>query len=110
SMQAFQTYSFPLKQGSHTPALLMVLNITLTHTRHMFFMTANKEEEVESNIDQFNDSYARNTTAKELKDILEQMSKKHNFDSTQCPDTITKITERIQERASSGYETPIGWL
>lgn len=76
----------------------------------MFFMTANKQEEVESNLDQFNDSYARDTTANELKDILEQMSKKHNFDSSQCPDTITKITVRIQERASSGYETPIGWL
>lgn len=86
------------------------LNITLTQTRHMFFMTANKEEEVESTLDQFNDSYARDTTANELKDIFEQMSKKHNFNSSQCAETMTKITERIQERASSGYETPIGWL
>lgn len=86
------------------------IEIKLTETRHMFFMTANKQEEVKSNLDQFNDSYARDTTAKELKDILEQMSKKHNFDSSQCPDTITKFTKRIQERASFGYETPIGWL
>ena len=88
----------------------LVLNITLTRTRHMFFMTANKEEEVKSDLDEFNDSYARDTTANEIKDILERMSEEHNFDSTQSPDTITKITERIQERASSGYETPIGWL
>lgn len=35
----------------------------------MFFMTASKKEEVESNLDQFNDSYARDTTVDELKDV-----------------------------------------
>ena len=38
------------------------------------------------------------------------MSKSHNFDSSQCPDSVTKITEHIQERADSGYEIPPGWL
>lgn len=109
-MQVFQTFYSLLKQGSHTHTLLLVLNKILTQTRHMFFMTANKEEEVGSNLDQFNDSYARDTTANELKDILEQMCKQHSFDSSQCPNTINKITERVQERASTGYEIPIGWL
>ena len=35
----------------------------------MFFTTACKQEEVDSNIDQFNDSYTRNTTTDELKDV-----------------------------------------
>lgn len=35
----------------------------------MFFTTEGKQEETESNIDQFNDSYARDTTVDELKDV-----------------------------------------
>ena len=38
------------------------------------------------------------------------MSKSHNFDSSQCPESVTKITGHIQERAESGYEIPPGWL
>lgn len=38
------------------------------------------------------------------------MSKSHQFDSSQCSDSITRITERIQERADSGFEIPAGWL
>lgn len=38
------------------------------------------------------------------------MSKSKQFDSSQCPDSITRITERIQERADSGFEIPAGWL
>lgn len=37
--------------------------------RHMFFMTQGKEEEVTANTDQFMDSYARDTTVDELKDV-----------------------------------------
>lgn len=38
------------------------------------------------------------------------MTKQHHFDSTQCPDTISRITVHIQERADSGFELPRGWL
>lgn len=38
------------------------------------------------------------------------MSKSRDVDSSQCPDSITKITEHIQERADSGYQIPPGWL
>ena len=38
------------------------------------------------------------------------MSKSHNFDSSQCPESVNKITGHIQERAESGYEIPPGWL
>jgi DNA ligase-4 len=35
----------------------------------MFFATPRKQEEVASNVDQFGDSYARNTTSEELGDV-----------------------------------------
>mgnify|MGYP002718185971 FL=1 len=35
----------------------------------MFFMTEEKEEEVAANVDKFMDSYARDTTVNELKDV-----------------------------------------
>lgn len=38
------------------------------------------------------------------------MTKQHHFDSTQCPDTIRRITDRVQERAYSSFELPRGWL
>lgn len=38
------------------------------------------------------------------------MTKQHHFDSTQCPDAIKRITDRVQERTYSGFELPRGWL
>ena len=38
------------------------------------------------------------------------MSKSHNFDSSQCPESVAKITGHIQDHAESGYEIPRGWL
>lgn len=35
----------------------------------MFFMTEDNEEEVAANVDKFMDSYARDTTVDELKDV-----------------------------------------
>lgn len=37
--------------------------------RHMFFMREDEEEEVVANVDQFMDSYARDTTVEELKEV-----------------------------------------
>lgn len=35
----------------------------------MFFATPGKHDEVASNVDQFGDSYARDTTSEELSDV-----------------------------------------
>jgi hypothetical protein len=43
--------------------------ISIDFYRHMFFMTEEKEEEVAANVDKFMDSYARDTTVNELKDV-----------------------------------------
>lgn len=43
----------------------------------MFFITEGNREEIESNIDQYNDSYARDTTKDELKDVCSQLIRLH---------------------------------
>ncbi|KAB8068426.1 ATP dependent DNA ligase domain-containing protein [Aspergillus leporis] len=78
--------------------------------KHIFFAPEGKKEEIEDGVDQFNDSYARNTSPDELKDTLEQMSKDHHFDISQCSEAVRKLNERIQEKANSGWEMPSGWL
>lgn len=38
-------------------------------SRHMFFVTEDREDEITANVDKFADSYARDTTMDELKDV-----------------------------------------
>jgi DNA ligase-4 len=38
------------------------------------------------------------------------MTKEHHFDISQCPESVAKLIERIQERVNSGHEAPCGWL
>ncbi|KAJ0425510.1 hypothetical protein BJY00DRAFT_181990 [Aspergillus carlsbadensis] len=78
--------------------------------RHMFFTTKDKEEGVVGNIDQFNDSYTRDTTVEELQDLLKQMGKDHKSNKTASHETIEKLTESIQERTDAGWTLPLGWL
>ncbi|KAL5364118.1 putative DNA ligase [Aspergillus floccosus] len=78
--------------------------------RHMFFTTKAKEEEIMASLDPYNDSFARDITSEELAEILKQMRKEHDFDASQNTEAIDKLTERIQEKASSGPEAPLGWL
>ena len=42
---------------------------TNTTQRHIFFATKDREEEAAANVDRFNDSYARDTTKEELRDV-----------------------------------------
>ncbi|CAL5871082.1 uncharacterized protein PFLUO_LOCUS5328 [Penicillium psychrofluorescens] len=79
--------------------------------RHMFFMTQGKEEEVTANTDQFMDSYARDTTVDELKDILKQMEESQDQATISAePHALHKVEARIQERVDLGYTVPCGWL
>ncbi|KAL2853726.1 ATP dependent DNA ligase domain-containing protein [Aspergillus pseudodeflectus] len=78
--------------------------------RHMFFTTKDKEEVVAGNIDQFNDSYARDTTIEELQGLLTQMGKGHKGNRTANHEAIEKLTESIQERTDAGWTVPLGWL
>ncbi|CAI7664816.1 unnamed protein product [Penicillium glandicola] len=79
--------------------------------RHMFFMTEDKEEEVAANVDKFMDSYARDTTVDELKEIFEQMEQKQEQpDHAPDPETVQRIEARIQDKVNAGYTAPRGWL
>ncbi|KAE8353016.1 DNA ligase 4 [Aspergillus coremiiformis] len=78
--------------------------------RHIFFATEDKKEEIASSVDRFQDSYARNTTSDELREILKQMGKDDPFDISQHPEVARKLIERIQEKVNAGWEMPSGWL
>ncbi|PWY84944.1 putative DNA ligase [Aspergillus heteromorphus CBS 117.55] len=94
--------------------------------RHMFFTTPEKEDEVAASLDQFKDSYSRNVTKDELREVcamchvpcatrspgqsLTKMSEEHGFDASQHGDAIQKLRESVHEQADAGWELPCGWL
>ncbi|KAF9894601.1 DNA ligase (ATP) [Aspergillus nanangensis] len=78
--------------------------------KHMFFTTVSKQEEIEASLDQFNDSYSRDSTTEEVRSILEQMSKNHQVDATQNIGAVHKLAERIHEQASDLPGALPGWL
>lgn len=43
--------------------------LILTNYRHMFFTMEDQDEDIKLNVDQFMDSYARDTTVDELKEV-----------------------------------------
>ncbi|RDW62969.1 DNA ligase (ATP) DNL4 [Aspergillus mulundensis] len=77
--------------------------------RHMFFTTKDKEEIVAGSLDQFNDSYTRNTSIDELRTLLDQMANEKG-NSSCSPEAINKVSERIQEKVDSGWTMPCGWV
>ncbi|KXG47410.1 Nucleic acid-binding, OB-fold [Penicillium griseofulvum] len=79
--------------------------------RHMFFMTEDKEEEVAANVDKFMDSYARDTTVDELKEIFKQMEENpEQPDQIPDPETVHRVEALIQDKVNAGYTAPRGWL
>ncbi|KAL4919726.1 hypothetical protein BDW62DRAFT_32808 [Aspergillus aurantiobrunneus] len=78
--------------------------------KHMFFTTKDKEETVSANLDQFSDSYARDTTVEELRGLLEHMGKTQEGSGTCSPEAIEKLTEHIQEKVDAGWTMPSGWV
>ncbi|KAL4948821.1 ATP dependent DNA ligase domain-containing protein [Aspergillus filifer] len=78
--------------------------------KHMFFTTKDKEETVSESHDQFNDSYARDTTVEELRELLEQMGKNRKGKKNSSPEAIERLTGRIQEKVDVGWTLPPGWL
>ncbi|OOF97481.1 hypothetical protein ASPCADRAFT_206313 [Aspergillus carbonarius ITEM 5010] len=78
--------------------------------RHMFFTTPEKEAEVATSLDQFNDSYTRDVTKEELSALLEKMSKDNKVDASQGAGATEKLREAVQEKVDAGWELPCGWL
>ncbi|KAJ5279436.1 Nucleic acid-binding OB-fold [Penicillium angulare] len=78
---------------------------------HMFFVMEDRNDEIEINVDQFSDSYARDTNVDELKEILENMA--NDSKNTTVPiysPALHKIEGHIQDKIDSGYTAPCGWL
>ncbi|KAF7720307.1 DNA ligase [Penicillium ucsense] len=79
--------------------------------RHLFFGLEGYEEEIKSNIDRFSDSYARDITVDELREIMDRMPV--SDDPTQRAPTYQsahKIEAHIQGKIDAGYAVPRGWL
>ena len=92
----------------------------------MFFTTKDKEETLSESHDQFNDSYVRDTTVEELREVstsyavmsqcanpaqlLEKMGKNRKGKTKSNPEAIEKLTGRIQEKVDAGWTLPPGWL
>ncbi|KAJ6144496.1 hypothetical protein N7470_008391 [Penicillium chermesinum] len=76
--------------------------------RHMFYTVEGREDKIRMNVDQFSDSFARDTNVDELKKIFSRMRSEGN--DTIGGDALRRIEEQIQERVNSGYTVPCGWL
>lgn len=50
---------------------------------HVFYIKEGDEEEIEGNTDQYGDSYTRDITAEELKELVKKMGKNKNIDESE---------------------------
>jgi hypothetical protein len=51
-------------------AVVWQATVNSPYVRHMFFIKDDSKEEISGNVDQFMDSYARNTSAVELNEVV----------------------------------------
>ncbi|EEP80221.1 conserved hypothetical protein [Uncinocarpus reesii 1704] len=76
--------------------------------RHMYFTVKGQEQEISSNVDQYSDSYVRDTTTKELTKLLASMPAISNLSASR----ISKIEDQMQsrhEQEGTFHDLP-GWL
>ena len=73
--------------------------------KHMFFTTPDSEPRVEAAIDEYNDSFARDVTIDELKQIFDSMptTSKHNFNATEFRSDLSTHDHEL------GGDLP-GWI
>ena len=67
-MQGFRIYYYRSSLGKSSIVEIIACEI-LTLYRHMFFTVEGREDEIRMNVDQFSDSFARDTDADELKEV-----------------------------------------
>jgi DNA ligase-4 len=63
------TLLLPLEPRYVHPYLEIAVTESENFCRHMFFIKDDQQDEIEDNVDKFNDSYARDTTVEELKEV-----------------------------------------
>jgi DNA ligase-4 len=74
--------------------------------RHMFFVAPDEEEDIKHNVDEFGDSYARDVSGEELKEIFEAMGKMEIPRQGQSAD---EFVEQLREHGHNLREVK-GWL
>jgi len=80
--------------------------------RHMFFTKVDQKDEITKNVDEYGDSYARSTTAEELKELLDNMSTNQKKIK---PQEVTAVVDRLLDRFQNsgdleGANPSPGWL
>ncbi|KAK2790473.1 DNA ligase (ATP) [Emmonsiellopsis sp. PD_33] len=81
--------------------------------KHMFFTTADQEEEIADNVDKYSDSYARDVDVSELKKLLDSMPAVTNL----TPSKISQLSQQLNDHHITNHQespTPFsnspGWL
>ncbi|KAJ6119705.1 DNA ligase 4 [Penicillium sp. IBT 18751x] len=70
-----------------------------------------RDEDININVDPFDDSYARDTSVDELKEILNRMETTQPQNNIPLdPHTLHKVESHLQAKIDSGYTAPYGWL
>ncbi|KAK2865386.1 hypothetical protein FQN49_003633, partial [Arthroderma sp. PD_2] len=75
--------------------------------RHMFFTTEDQKEEINGNVDEYSDSFARNTTMVELKEILMKMPVTPSIPAQQRSSLMSSLA--MDHPQDAIYNVP-GWL
>ncbi|KAJ9231272.1 hypothetical protein DTO166G5_6894 [Paecilomyces variotii] len=78
--------------------------------RHMFFTKDDEKEAIAQNIDAFGDSYARDTSVEELREIFNQMKTPENVKSSQISRLLDQLDVQVQESSPGDAAVPCGWL
>ncbi|KAL2221804.1 putative DNA ligase [Thermoascus aurantiacus ATCC 26904] len=78
--------------------------------RHMFFTREDQKEQIASNVDRFMDSYARDTTVEELKEILNQMGPVDHIDPSRVSRLVEQLNAHAQEDSGDALGVSPGWL
>ncbi|CRG83984.1 DNA ligase 4 [Talaromyces islandicus] len=77
--------------------------------RHMFFTKEDQQDIIAANVDDYNDSYTRNTTVEELKAVLEDMKVDRVIDTKATSQLSARLFAQSQEDHGSTAALP-GWI
>ncbi|EZF31887.1 DNA ligase 4 [Trichophyton interdigitale MR816] len=76
--------------------------------RHMFFTKEDQKEEISNNVDQYDDSFARNTSIAELTEILHKMDVISDISGEERLDIMSDLT--VDGNQGSAHSYVEGWL
>ncbi|KAH8705089.1 ATP-dependent DNA ligase IV [Talaromyces proteolyticus] len=78
--------------------------------KHMFFTKEDQQDNIAGNVDEYNDSYTRNTTIDELRSVLEEMKLDKMINDADNSILSERLFARFQELRSFTEGALPGWL